>query len=149
MAALASASPQISSDRLDLTQITSGNKSSTGIPEVKFFEDVDEFASTFKPKATAEFLIGAFSELFRQFKLFETNLERRKLNFQTKIPEIEKTLGLVKFLREKREKGDKVSTQYNICDTVYAKADIVNDGSVNLWLGVSNKRRCLCCRIGK
>jgi len=56
---------------------------------------------------------------------------------QSKIPEIEKTLGLVKHLKDKKEKSETVVTQYNICDTVYAKAELTNDGTVNLWLGAN------------
>jgi len=43
----------------------------------------------------------------------------------------------VKHLKDKKEKSETVVTQYNICDTVYAKAELTNDGTVNLWLGAN------------
>lgn len=104
---------------------------------MKFIEDIDKFADSFVPKAPAELLIGAFSDLFSKFKTFETNLSNRRLNFQNKLPEIEKTLTLVKHLKEKRDNGDVLMTKYNLSDAVYATAELDNDGTVNLWLGAN------------
>lgn len=45
---------------------------------------------SFKPVASSEVLIGAFSELFSKFKAYETNLSNKRLTYQQKLPEIEK-----------------------------------------------------------
>eukprot|EP00519_Triparma_laevis_P013106 CAMPEP_0182490274 /NCGR_PEP_ID=MMETSP1321-20130603/199_1 /TAXON_ID=91990 /ORGANISM="Bolidomonas sp., Strain RCC1657" /LENGTH=210 /DNA_ID=CAMNT_0024692433 /DNA_START=12 /DNA_END=644 /DNA_ORIENTATION=+ len=121
---------------LNLGSITDGANSS-GIPKVKFIEDIDDFAASFKPKASAEVLIGAFSELFSKFKAYETNLSNKRLTYQQKLPEIEKTLALVTHLKSKHEEGETITTQYNLCDTVYAKAKLDDSGTVNLWLGAN------------
>ena len=92
---------------------------------------------SFKPKASAEVLIGAFSELFSKFKAYETNLSNKRLTYQQKLPEIEKTLALVTHLKSKHEEGETITTQYNLCDTVYAKAKLDDSGTVNLWLGAN------------
>ena len=52
---------------------------------MKFIEDIEDFSTSFKPKASAELLIGAFSELFSKFKAYETNLQNKRLNFQQKV----------------------------------------------------------------
>ncbi|GMI18496.1 hypothetical protein TrLO_g14660 [Triparma laevis f. longispina] len=121
---------------LNLSSITDGaNKS--GIPKVKFIADIDDFAASFKPVASSEVLIGAFSELFSKFKAYETNLSNKRLTYQQKLPEIEKTLSLVNHLKTKRDEGETITTQYNLCDTVYAKAQLDSSGTVNLWLGAN------------
>ncbi len=61
---------------MSLLSITEG-ENERAIPFVKFIDDVDAFASTFNPPASAELLIGAYSELHQKFKTFETSLERK------------------------------------------------------------------------
>jgi len=41
----------------------------------------------------------------------------------------------VKHLKSKADEGSKIVTQYSLCDTVYAKAELSDVGTVNLWLG--------------
>ena len=79
---------------LSLKDITSG-ENERGIPATKFIEDIDSFANSFDPPATAELLIGAFSDLFSKYKQYENRLTQKRLNFQTKIPEIEKVFILL------------------------------------------------------
>lgn len=66
----------------------------------------------------------------------ESSLERTKQNLKGKIPEIEKTLELVRVLQEKQEAGEGLATHYSLADTIYAKADVECNGTVCLWLGV-------------
>ncbi|GMI45283.1 hypothetical protein TrCOL_g2696 [Triparma columacea] len=137
MAAIAESTPAPEKDTsLNLESITDG-KNESGIPKVKFIEDIDEFAASFKPAASVEVLIGAFSEIFSKFKAYETNLANKRINIMQKIPEIEKTLNLVKHLKAKSDEGETITTQYTLCDTVYAKAELTNLGTVNLWLGAN------------
>lgn len=70
--------------------------------------------------------------------LFPTFLILSGLTYQQKIPEIEKSLTLVKHLKAKQEEGETVVTRYNLADTVYTKAELdVDSGIVNLWLGAN------------
>lgn len=70
--------------------------------------------------------------------LFATFLILSGLTYQQKIPEIEKSLTLVKHLKAKQEEGETVVTRYNLADTVYTKAELdVDSGIVNLWLGAN------------
>ena len=61
---------------MSLLSITDGDNG-RGIPLVKFIDDVDEFANAFSPPASAELLIGAYSELHNKFKTFEATLAQR------------------------------------------------------------------------
>lgn len=69
---------------LSLKDITSG-KNERGIPAAKFIEDIDAFSISFTPSASAELLIGAFSDLFSKYKQYEMNLTQKRLNFQNKV----------------------------------------------------------------
>jgi hypothetical protein len=61
---------------MSLLSITDG-ENPRGIPFVKFIEDVDAFANIFNPPASAELLIGAYSELHQKFKTYETSLQQK------------------------------------------------------------------------
>jgi hypothetical protein len=62
---------------MSLLSITDG-ENERGIPFVKFIDDVEAFATTFTPPASAEVLIGAYSELHSKFKTFETSLSQKR-----------------------------------------------------------------------
>jgi hypothetical protein len=62
---------------MSLLSITDG-ENARGIPFVKFIDDVEAFVNTFEPPATAELLIGAYSELHSKFKTFETSLSQKR-----------------------------------------------------------------------
>lgn len=58
---------------------------------------------------------------------------------QMKLPEIEKSLKLVQFLKSKESEADTIiTTRYNLADMIFAKADVdCACGVVNLWLGAN------------
>ena len=62
---------------MSLLSIADG-ENERGIPIVKFIEDVDAFANQFTPPASAELLIGAYSELHSRFKTYETSLVQKR-----------------------------------------------------------------------
>ena len=61
---------------MSLLSITDG-ENARGIPFVKFIDDVDSFVNSFTPPASAELIIGAYSELHSKFKTFETTLTQK------------------------------------------------------------------------
>jgi len=44
----------------------------------------------------------------------ESSLSHTKVNMKSKVPEIEKTLELVRVLQEKQTEGESLSTHYNL-----------------------------------
>jgi len=123
---------------ISLLLITDGANDRGTIPAVKFIDDVDLFADSFSPPASAEILIGAYSEFHSNLKTFETSLTQKKQNYDLKIPDIEKSLALVKNLLSKKEDGVSITTRYSLADNVYGKAEVdTSVGIVNLWLGAN------------
>lgn len=122
---------------ISLDSITDG-KNDRGIPATRFIDDIDIFANTFDPPATAELLIGAYSDLYSKFKAYEQQLDQKKAMYVEKLPEIEKSIHLVRHLKEKKDAGETVITRYNLADTIYSKAEVdCSQGIVNLWLGAN------------
>jgi hypothetical protein len=66
----------------------------------------------------------------------EVNLLQRRKVLEEKIPEIEKTIAMVDLLTEKKDTQEPLYTDFELNDTLYAKAKIQATGSVYLWLGV-------------
>lgn len=59
-------------------------------------------------------------------------------NYLQKIPDIEKSLSLIKNLVKKKEEEGTAMTRYNLADSIYGKAEIdCSAGIVNLWLGAN------------
>jgi hypothetical protein len=96
----------------------------------------------------------------------ELNLQQRRKGLSTKIPDIQQTLTVVKYLQQRRKKalGEDVEeekdaddeddldldeeedagkpdaplkTLFELNDTLYAEAEIEETGEIGLWLGVS------------
>ena len=61
---------------LSIESITDG-VSERGIPNVKFVEEIDSFSKSFNPPASAELMIGAFSDIFGKMKGVEGTLGQR------------------------------------------------------------------------
>lgn len=62
---------------LQLESITDG-QNERGIPVVKFVEDITSFSKSFDPPASAELIIGAYSDLFAKFKSYESSLNQKR-----------------------------------------------------------------------
>ena len=52
-----------------------------------------------------------------------------------KLTEVRRSMELIEHFMEKQEEGEKLTTQYNLADTVYATAQVDCEGTVCLWLG--------------
>ena len=95
----------------------------------------------------------------------ELSLQQRRKALSTKIPDIQQTLSVVKYLQLRRKKAagetveeekdddndldsdleeeeeegkeEKLKTLFELNDTLYAEAEVEETGEVGLWLGVS------------
>lgn len=136
------AGPSLTDDaavaNISLDAITDG-KNARGIPAARFLDDIELFAASFTPPASPEILIGAYSDLYSKFKAYEQQLASKCATYKEKLPEIEKSIKVVRTLKEKREAGEGgVMTRYNLADTIYARAEVdCSQGIVNLWLGAN------------
>ena len=59
------------------------------------------------------------------------------MRFQQKIPEIEKSLSLVRYLKAQKEEEAEVITRYSFAETIFATAQVECNGTVHLWLGAN------------
>jgi hypothetical protein len=94
--------------------------------------------------------------LIRAYKNTERRLQMAKESLKLKLPEIQKTLDSIRFLKEKKVRGEAagrtkhsakvcyclfiqgqdLTTNYELTNGVYATGKINNTGNVYLWLGV-------------
>jgi cell division ATPase FtsA len=54
----------------------------------------------------------------------ESSFEKSKAVYKSKIPDIERTLDLIRAMMSKAEEGEDFIANYNLSDTVYAKAKV-------------------------
>ncbi|GKY92371.1 hypothetical protein MPSEU_000208000 [Mayamaea pseudoterrestris] len=123
---------------LKLEDISDG-MSERGIPRAKFIDDVAAFAASFEPEASAELLIGAFTDLHSKYKQREYASTQKQNRLKEKLPELEKSLTLITSLLQKKKDGEVSGmTRYSLTDGVYGRAQIdYTVGTVNLWLGAN------------
>jgi prefoldin subunit 5 len=112
-----------------------------------------------KTLADVESTLTRFQEMVSKYTFMQQNVERRAQGLKEKLPEMKRTLQVVKFLRRKRAKAmddeptedddslgeeegggtDKIETTFSLQDTLYARATIrpATLDSVYLWLGAN------------
>ncbi|KAJ2964566.1 hypothetical protein NQZ79_g453 [Umbelopsis isabellina] len=106
-----------------------------GIPTSPFVERVEDYVSAAEP---VEVVLKKFQEAISKYKFMEINMLQRRKILEEKIPEIQKSLSTVEFLIEKRDGDDDtptMETEFELNDTLYARAKIEPSGTVYLWLG--------------
>ncbi|KAH8552115.1 Prefoldin subunit 3 [Umbelopsis sp. PMI_123] len=108
-----------------------------GIPTSPFVERVEDYVSDAEP---VEAVLKKFQEAISKYKFMEMNMLQRRKILEEKIPEIQKTLSTVEFLMEKRDGDDDtptMETEFELNDTLYARAKIEASDTVYLWLGAN------------
>lgn len=119
---------------IQLQELIIEGKNPRGIPASKFIDNVEDFLGN----VSVEAALGAFNDLYSKYKYMETNFEKSKNVYKAKIPEIEQTLEIIKMMMKKEEEGTELTTNYSLCDTIYAKAKVnTSCKKVYLWVGAS------------
>lgn len=101
-----------------------------GIPQAPFVDNVAAFIQTSNHEQT----LLKFQEMINKYRFMETHLMQRRGGLESKIPEIKKSLDLVKLLEV--ADGD-TKTDFEVSDTLWIKANIPKTPVVNLWLGAN------------
>eukprot|EP01059_Diplonema_ambulator_P018496 TRINITY_DN3087_c7_g1_i1.p1 TRINITY_DN3087_c7_g1~~TRINITY_DN3087_c7_g1_i1.p1 ORF type:complete len:220 (+),score=83.28 TRINITY_DN3087_c7_g1_i1:46-660(+) len=106
-----------------------------GLPRMEFIdEDVSGYV---KAKGGVAAVQKKIDEMFSKYKLYEYKMTQSKESLVGKIPEITKTIQMVKHLKDKEE-GEEINTHYELSDVVYAEAVIKEKPEkVALWLGAN------------
>ena len=121
---------------IKMATILSGEKNARGIPYVAFIDSVEGTLAT-TTDGTVEKLIGAMNELHQKFKILEGHKARTKASMKLKIPEIKRTLQLVRHIQEKHESKEDFGAHYSLSEMLYGRAKVTPDGTVCLWLGAN------------
>jgi len=119
---------------------TAGNSSSAGssnprgIPTAPFVDNVEDYVSS---RAEVEGVLKNFQEMISKYQFMQMNTERRAVGLREKIPDIQKTLDTVRFLKTRGSDVEPLETTFELNDTLYAKAEVPPTDEVYLWLGAN------------
>ncbi|OJJ56852.1 hypothetical protein ASPSYDRAFT_47130 [Aspergillus sydowii CBS 593.65] len=108
-----------------------------GIPFAPFVDNVADYVSS---RAEVEPTMRSFQEMISKYQFMEVNTQRRAAGLREKIPDIKKTLEMVRFLKTRRDNGGApLETNFELNDTLYARAtvDTADTEEVYLWLGAN------------
>ncbi|KAJ1794671.1 hypothetical protein LPJ59_004482 [Coemansia sp. RSA 2399] len=104
-----------------------------GIPKAPFVGNVDEYMKS----DTVEATLRKFTEAASKYRFMENSKLQQRASLEQKVPEIKKSLELVRYLYGKRGSEEPVETLFEVNDTLYAHATIPPTDTVNLWLGAN------------
>ncbi|KIV96802.1 hypothetical protein PV10_00619 [Exophiala mesophila] len=131
-----------------------------GIPVFPFMSNVSDYVKSIEE---VEPTLQRFQEMVSKYTFMQQNVERRGAGLREKLPEMKRTLEVVKFLKKKRKDiadatdsspnaddldddpdtksrpSDVIETTFSLQDTLYAKANIkpAQVDEVYLWLGAN------------
>ncbi|KAI0907251.1 Prefoldin subunit-domain-containing protein [Ustulina deusta] len=105
-----------------------------GIPCAPFVDKVEDYVSS---RHEVEATLRNFQEMISKYQFMELNLQRRIAGLKDKMPDIQKTLDTVRFLKTRTSDSDPIDTTFELNDTLYAKATIPPTDEVYLWLGAN------------
>ncbi|RJE19572.1 prefoldin subunit, partial [Aspergillus sclerotialis] len=109
-----------------------------GIPVAPFIDNVNDYVSS---RAEVEPTLRSFQEMISKYQFMEVNSQRRGQGLREKIPDIKKTLDMVRFMKTRKESNPTtdIDTSFELNDTLYARASISPDDmeEVYLWLGAN------------
>lgn len=107
-----------------------------GIPKVQFIENIAELVKS--SGDSAETILKRFSEQYSKYKLAEHRLIRSVASLEAKVPEIEKTIRTITFVKEELEvNGKGFHTNYGLTESVFCQASVPAQKTVHLWLGAN------------
>ncbi|KAJ5773611.1 hypothetical protein N7457_008507 [Penicillium paradoxum] len=109
-----------------------------GIPVAPFIDNVSDYVSS---REEVEPTLRSFQEMISKYQFMEVNTQRRGQGLREKIPDIRKTLEMVRFLKLRKESNPDadLETNFELNDTLYARASIspADAEEVYLWLGAN------------
>ncbi|KAG6360825.1 hypothetical protein INS49_011892 [Diaporthe citri] len=73
----------------------------------------------------------------RKYQYMESNMQRKAAGLKDKIPDIQKTLETVQFLKTRTDETDPIETTFELNDTLFAKAEVPPTDEVYIWLGAN------------
>ncbi|KAK6062507.1 prefoldin subunit [Seiridium cupressi] len=105
-----------------------------GIPYAPFVDKVEDYVTS---REEVEGTLRQFQEMISKYQFMELNLQRRVAGLDDKMPDIQKTLETVRFLKTRTDESDPIETTFELNDTLYTKALVPPTEEVYLWLGAN------------
>ncbi|RKF62852.1 putative prefoldin subunit 3 [Erysiphe neolycopersici] len=105
-----------------------------GIPYAPFVDKVEDYVSS---RADVEQTLKNFQEMIAKYQFMEANQQRRAAGLKGKMPDIQKTLETVRFLKSRKSDAKPIEATFELNDTLYAKANVPYTNDVYLWLGAN------------
>lgn len=105
-----------------------------GIPYAPFVDKVEDYVTS---RTDVEKTLKKFQEMISKYQFMEQSQQRRAAGIKDKIPDIQKTLDTVKFLKTRKPDSDPIEATFELNETLYAKAEIPPTDEVYLWLGAN------------
>ncbi|RAH65989.1 tubulin-binding prefolding complex subunit PAC10 [Aspergillus aculeatinus CBS 121060] len=109
-----------------------------GIPAAPFIDNVTDYVSS---RSEVEPTLRSFQEMISKYQFMEVNTTKRAAGLRDKIPDITKTLEMVRFLSARRANANDtpLETNFELNDTLYARATVApaDAEEVYLWLGAN------------
>ncbi|KAI7784233.1 prefoldin subunit 3 [Diaporthe eres] len=105
-----------------------------GIPYAPFVDRVEDYVTS---RADTEPTLRKFQEMIAKYQYMESNMQRKAAGLQDKIPDIQKTLDTVQFLKTRTDEADPIETTFELNDTLFAKAEVPPTDEVYIWLGAN------------
>ncbi|KAJ4388097.1 peptide chain release factor 1 [Gnomoniopsis smithogilvyi] len=105
-----------------------------GIPFAPFIDKVEDYVTT---RAEVEPTMNKFQEMIAKYQFMETSMQRKAAGLKEKIPDIQKTLDTVRFLKTRTDESEPIETTFELNDTLFAKAEVPPTDEVYIWLGAN------------
>nr|CAH17866.1 prefoldin subnit (Prf), putative [Pneumocystis carinii] len=104
-----------------------------GIPTAPFVDKIEDYVTS---QEQVEPTLRQFQKLIAKYRFMEISFQRHTAGLLEKIPEMDKTLQMLRFLESKKENKEPFETYFELDDTLYAKAVIPPTNKADIWLGV-------------
>jgi len=105
-----------------------------GIPFAPFVDKVEDYVAS---REEVETTLKSFQEMISKYQFMEVNTQRRAAGLNDKIPDIQKTLETVRFLKTRKPDSNPIEATFELNDTLFAKALVPPTEEVYLWLGAN------------
>ncbi|KKF97376.1 putative prefoldin subunit 3 [Ceratocystis fimbriata CBS 114723] len=115
-------------------ELAAGETNPRGIPKAPFVDRVEDYVTSHDE---VEGTLRNFQEMINKYQFMEMNLQKRLAGLKEKIPDIQKTLETVQFLKLRGSDSEPIETTFELSETLYAKASVPATEEVYVWLGAN------------
>ncbi|XP_065092257.1 prefoldin subunit 3 [Ochlerotatus camptorhynchus] len=121
-------------ENIQLPKLENDQKSYAGIPEAVFVEDVEAFMKQSGSEENVEKVLKSLDEQHSKYKFMEFNIISRKRRLRQQIPDLAKSLEMIKILKNQSEEQE---TRFLLSEQVFVKTRVPPTKTVCLWLGAN------------